>query len=54
MLTYAIIFFIVALVSAVLGFGVISGATAYIAQVCFLIFLVLFVVTLARGRKVTV
>jgi uncharacterized membrane protein YtjA (UPF0391 family) len=54
MLTYAITFFIIALVSAVLGFGVISGATAYIAQVCFVIFVVLFVVALVRGPKAMV
>jgi len=48
MLNYAIIFFIIALIAAVLGFGV---TAAWIAKVLFIIFLVLFLVSLLRPRK---
>ena len=50
MLSYALIFLVVALVAGVLGFGVISGTAASIAKVLFVIFLVLFLVSLFRGR----
>jgi len=46
MLRYAIGFFIVALVAALLGFGGIAFAAAGIAKILFYIFLVLFLVTL--------
>lgn len=51
MLTYAITFLVLALIAAILGFGVIAGTAATIAKVLFFIFLVLFVVSLFRGRK---
>jgi uncharacterized membrane protein YtjA (UPF0391 family) len=51
MLNYALIFLIVALAAGVLGFGVIAGTAASIAKVLFVIFLVLFVVSLLRGRS---
>jgi uncharacterized membrane protein YtjA (UPF0391 family) len=51
MLTYALIFFIVALLAGILGFGVIAGTAAMIAKVLFVVFLILFVVSLLRGRK---
>ena len=50
MLYYAVVFFIVAIVAAVLGFGVIAGTAAWIAKVLFVVFLILFVVSLLRGR----
>ena len=46
MLRWAILFFIVALVAAVFGFGGIASGAASIAQVLFWIFVVLFVVSL--------
>ncbi len=52
MLSYALIFLVVALIAGVLGFGVVAGTTATIAKVCFVIFLVLFLVSLLRGRRV--
>jgi uncharacterized membrane protein YtjA (UPF0391 family) len=56
MLGWAAVFFIIALIAAVFGFGGIASASAGIAQVLFYIFLVVFVVTLLfgllRGRKV--
>ena len=50
MLSYAIIFLIIALVAGVLGFGVVAGPAATIAKICFVVFLILFVVSLIRGR----
>jgi uncharacterized membrane protein YtjA (UPF0391 family) len=47
MLYYALVFLVVALIAAALGFGGIAGASASIAQVLFYIFLILFVVSLA-------
>jgi uncharacterized membrane protein YtjA (UPF0391 family) len=52
MLTYAVIFLLVAIIAGVLGFGVIAGTAAAIAKVLFVVFLVLFIFSLARGRKV--
>jgi uncharacterized membrane protein YtjA (UPF0391 family) len=51
MLYYAIIFLIVAIIAGVLGFGSLSGTAAWIAKVLVLVFLVLFVVSLLRGKK---
>jgi uncharacterized membrane protein YtjA (UPF0391 family) len=42
-------FLIVALVAAVLGFGGIAGTSTWIAQVLFVVFLVLFLVSLLTG-----
>lgn len=46
MLYWALVFFIVAIIAAVFGFGGIASASAGIAQVLFFIFLALFVITL--------
>jgi uncharacterized membrane protein YtjA (UPF0391 family) len=46
MLRWAIIFFIISLLTGVLGFTGISEATAGIAKILFTIFLILFVVAL--------
>ncbi len=51
MLSWAITFLIVALLAGILGFGFIAGTAAWIAKVCFLVFMVLFVVSLLRGRR---
>jgi uncharacterized membrane protein YtjA (UPF0391 family) len=52
MLNYAIIFLLIALVAGVLDFGVIAGTAAMIARVCFVFFLVLFIVSFfRRGEK---
>jgi uncharacterized membrane protein YtjA (UPF0391 family) len=52
MLSYAVTFLIIALIAGVLGFGVIAGTAATIAKVLFIVFLVLFVASLIRGRSV--
>jgi uncharacterized membrane protein YtjA (UPF0391 family) len=51
MLSYALTFLIIALIAGALGFGVIAGTAATIAKVCFVLFLILFIVALFRGRK---
>jgi uncharacterized membrane protein YtjA (UPF0391 family) len=50
MLRWALIFLVVALIAAVLGFGGIAGDAAWIAKVLFFIFLVVFVISLVLGR----
>ncbi|MGD9965904.1 MAG: DUF1328 domain-containing protein [Hyphomonadaceae bacterium] len=49
MLSWALIFFVVAIIAAVFGFGGIASASAGVAQVLFFLFLVLFVVSLIMG-----
>lgn len=49
MLGWALAFFIVAVIAAVFGFGNIAAGAATIAQVLFVIFLVLFVLSLIFG-----
>ncbi|MFZ0520844.1 MAG: DUF1328 family protein [Candidatus Acidiferrales bacterium] len=49
MLRWALAFFIIALIAAVLGFGGIAVAAAGIAKILFFIFLVLFLVALVSG-----
>jgi uncharacterized membrane protein YtjA (UPF0391 family) len=49
MLYWALVFFIVALVAGVLGFGGIAAAATDIARILFYIFLVIFLVTLILG-----
>lgn len=55
MLKLAILFFVLALLAAIFGFGELAGAFAVIAQVLFFIFLTLFVLAIiaavAVGRK---
>ena len=51
MLNYAFMFLIVALIAAVLGFGVIAGTAATIAKILFLIFLILFIASLILGKR---
>jgi uncharacterized membrane protein YtjA (UPF0391 family) len=51
MLSWALTFLIIALIAAVLGFGGLAGSAAWIAQVLFGLFIILFLVSfLFRGR----
>lgn len=56
MLTWALIFLVVALIAGVLGFTTVAGASIALAKLLFMIFLVLFVISLimhlVRGRRV--
>lgn len=49
MLRYALIFFVVALIAALFGFGGIAAGATEIAKILFFIFLVLFIVSLVAG-----
>lgn len=51
MLSWALTFLVIAVVAAILGFGVIAGTAASIAKLLFFVFLVLFVVSLLFGRR---
>lgn len=51
MLGYAITFLLIAIIAGILGFGVVAGTAAVIAKVCFIVFLVLFIASLFRGRS---
>jgi uncharacterized membrane protein YtjA (UPF0391 family) len=56
LLSWALIFLVVALIAGALGFGGVAGTSMGIAQVLFFVFVVLFVVSLiahlVRGRGV--
>jgi uncharacterized membrane protein YtjA (UPF0391 family) len=54
MLGYAIMFAIIALVAGALGFGLVGGMSYGIANICFVIFLVLAVLSMFRGRSIRV
>jgi uncharacterized membrane protein YtjA (UPF0391 family) len=55
MLYWAVVFFVIAIVAAVFGFGGIAEGAVAIAKVLFFVFLVLFVLSvlvgLIRGRR---
>lgn len=52
MLSWALAFFIVAIISAVFGFGGIAAGAAGIAKLLFFLFLVAFVVSLIVGLNI--
>lgn len=49
MLYYSAVFFIIALVAALFGFGIIASAAAGIAKILFWIFLICFIISLILG-----
>jgi uncharacterized membrane protein YtjA (UPF0391 family) len=49
MLYYALILLVIAIMAAALGFGYLAGAAAVIAKVFFVLFLILFAITLFRS-----
>lgn len=51
MLNNTVVFLIIALIAAVLGFGAVAGTAALIAKICFVIFLVMFIASLVRGKS---
>ncbi|MFB9327523.1 MULTISPECIES: DUF1328 domain-containing protein [Paenibacillus] len=51
MLRWAAIFFIIAVVAAIFGFGGIVDAATGIAKILFFVFLILFIVSLFTGRR---
>lgn len=46
MFTWAIIFLIIAIIAAVLGFGTLAGTAAWAAKIVFVVGLILFIVSL--------
>lgn len=52
MLNWALTFFIVAIIAAVLGFTSIAGSAIDIAKVLFFVFLVLAIISFVFGRRV--
>jgi uncharacterized membrane protein YtjA (UPF0391 family) len=50
MLSYTLLFLVIALIAAWFGFGMASGVAALAAKICFVAFLVLFIASLVRGR----
>ena len=50
-LYYALVFFVIALFAAVLGFGGIAVAFAGIAKILFFVFIVLFLLSLVAGAR---
>lgn len=51
MISWAITFLIIALIAAVLGFGVLAGTAMEIAKILFFVFIVLFVLSFLLGRR---
>jgi uncharacterized membrane protein YtjA (UPF0391 family) len=51
MLNLAITFLVIALIAAVLGFGVLAGTAMEIAKILFLVFIVLFIISFIAGRR---
>lgn len=51
MLSWSLTFLVIAIIAAVLGFGVVAGTAATIAKVLFFLFLIFFLVSLLMGRK---
>ncbi|WP_026224698.1 DUF1328 domain-containing protein [Methyloversatilis thermotolerans] len=49
MLRWSVLFFVIALIAAVLGFGGIADGATEIARILFFVFLVVFVGTLVAG-----
>jgi len=50
MLHYAVVFFVIALIAALFGFGGIAAGAAGIAKILFVIFIILAIATFLFGR----
>jgi uncharacterized membrane protein YtjA (UPF0391 family) len=50
MLSWALFFFLIAIIAAIFGFGGLAGAASGIAQLLFIGFLILAVIVLLTGR----
>lgn len=51
MLSWALTFLIIALLAAALGFGGLAGTAAGIGKFLFVVFIILFVISLITGRR---
>jgi len=52
MLGWALTFLVIAVISALFGFGLVTGVAYSAAKICFFVFLVLFVVSLVMNRRI--
>ena len=52
MLHYAVVFLVIALIAALLGFTGIAGTAPYFAKILFFVFLVLFIASLLFGKRI--
>jgi len=50
MLHYAIVFLVIALVAAVLGFGQLAGTAALVAKICFVVFLIIAILSFLKKK----
>jgi len=53
MLRWSLLFLVIALIAALFGFGIVEGYSLLAAKILFFVFLVLFVVSLITGDRVT-
>ena len=51
MLSWTLLFLVIAIVAGLLGFGLIGGTAYMLAKICFFLFIILFLVSLIRGRR---
>lgn len=51
MFNWAILFLVIALIAAWLGFGALAGTAAWAAKIVFIVGLIMFVVSLVMGRR---
>ncbi|MES2546356.1 MAG: DUF1328 domain-containing protein [Pseudomonadota bacterium] len=51
MLHYTVVFFIIALIAAVFGFGGIAAGATEIAKILFFVFLIITIISFLMGRK---
>ncbi len=49
MLSWAVVFLIIAIIAAVLGFSGIAGTASWIAKVLFVVFIILFLINILFG-----
>jgi uncharacterized membrane protein YtjA (UPF0391 family) len=52
MLKWSIIFLVIALISGLLGFSNIAGASVGFAKILFILFVILFILSLIFGKRV--
>jgi uncharacterized membrane protein YtjA (UPF0391 family) len=52
MLRWALAFLVIALLAGFFGFWSLEGTAMYIARILFLLFIILFVISLVTGRRV--
>ncbi|UQZ88292.1 DUF1328 domain-containing protein [Deltaproteobacteria bacterium Smac51] len=51
MFTWGVIVLIIAVIAAVLGFGVLAGTAAWIAKALFIVGIIVFLISLVTGRR---